>query len=242
MPDRRTHRGPHPQDAGLFAPSAWAALRGAVADLSWLLTRGYAETSALKLVGDRFALRERQRIAVMRCACSDEARARRREREVGPEAVAGRPLLIDGYNVLTTIEAALGDGVLLMGRDGCLRDMASMHGSYRKVAETIPAITLLGEVLAGLKPSTVTWYLDSPVSNSGRLKTMIGEHAGRQGWAWSVELVHDPDAVLAAADALIATSDSGILDRCGRWFNLVRHVRTSRLPEAGVVDLSRAEP
>src|SRR5688500_10446127 len=53
MPDHRSHRGPHPEDAGLFAPAVHPTLRSAVADLSWLLTRGYADPSALKLVGDR---------------------------------------------------------------------------------------------------------------------------------------------------------------------------------------------
>ena len=43
-----------------------------MADFSWLLTRGYAEKGALKLVGDRFSLTERQRLAVMRSACSDQ--------------------------------------------------------------------------------------------------------------------------------------------------------------------------
>ena len=38
--------------------------------------------------------------------------------------------------MLTTIEAALAGGVILAARDGAYRDMASMHGSYRKVAET----------------------------------------------------------------------------------------------------------
>ena len=77
MPDARAHRGPDPRDRDAFAPAAWPRLREAVADLSWLLTRGYAEASSLKLVGDRLALTERQRMAVRRCACADAARARR---------------------------------------------------------------------------------------------------------------------------------------------------------------------
>ena len=80
MPDSRTARGPHPKDAECFAPSALPALRQAVAELSWLLERGYPKKAALKLVGDRHALRDRQRMAVQRCAASDQDRARRRAR------------------------------------------------------------------------------------------------------------------------------------------------------------------
>jgi hypothetical protein len=130
VPDRRTHRGAHPEDAKLFAPDQHARLRDAVAHLSWLLTRGYAQPSALKLVGDRFNLDARQRTAVMRCACSDQAIEARRARQLQPLDVRGRTMLIDGYNVLTTAESALGGGVILVGRDGAVRDMASIHGSY----------------------------------------------------------------------------------------------------------------
>ncbi|MHC4126245.1 MAG: DUF434 domain-containing protein, partial [Planctomycetota bacterium] len=72
MPDKRTHRGPHPSDEKLFSPEVVAQLRLAVADFSLLLTKGYSDNSALKLVGDRFSLSKRQRLAVMRNACSDQ--------------------------------------------------------------------------------------------------------------------------------------------------------------------------
>ncbi|MDO8540631.1 MAG: DUF434 domain-containing protein [Opitutaceae bacterium] len=129
MPDTRTHRGPHPEDAKLFAPAAVPALRGGYADLCWLLDRGYAMTSALELVGNRFSLRQRQRLALARCACSEEQRRRRAAHELPAGALAGAELWLDGYNLLISLEAALGGGVLLLGRDGCVRDLASLHGT-----------------------------------------------------------------------------------------------------------------
>src|SRR5262245_28925196 len=107
MPDRRQHRGPHPEDAQRFAPEAWPALRSATADLCWLLDRGYAGNSSLKLVGDRYALTQRQRVAVGRCSCSQAAVQGRGARQVATAQLSGRTLAIDGYNVLTTVEAAL---------------------------------------------------------------------------------------------------------------------------------------
>ena len=132
MPDTRTHRGPHPEDAELFAPEMWPRLQAAVGDYSWLLSRGYAQPSALKVVGDRYGLDQRQRMAVARCACPQEALARRRATQVPPSAVAGQPLAIDGFNLLTTIEVALGSGVVLCAQDGCYRDIAGVHGTWRK--------------------------------------------------------------------------------------------------------------
>jgi hypothetical protein len=213
-----------------------------VADLSWLLSRGYAPTSALKLVGDRWSLIDRQRAAVLRCACSDQSRARREGHRASPAEVRGQPLVLDGFNVLTTIEAALGGAVVLLGRDGTCRDLAGVHGTYRKVEETRPALALLGAVLARLGAGSIGWYLDRPVSNSGRLKGLILQAAADQGWDWRVELVSNPDPLLARSSDLVATADSVILDRCDRWVNLARLAIDQAVPSAFVVDLSLAPP
>ena len=238
MPDKRTHRGPHPADERLFAPNAMSDLRSALTDFSLLLTKGYAEKSALKLVGDRFSLRERQRLAIMRSACSDQQFASRSQRRLEPRNLAGRAVAIDGYNVLITIEAAMSGGVIFKGRDGCFRDLASIHGTYRKVAETIPAVELIGRFLQEIGVAETLWLLDSPVSNSGRLKTLIGEQARKNNWNWEIELLLSPDAELKKTDAVVASSDSVILDACRRWVNLGTEIIKTRVPDAWVVSLS----
>jgi hypothetical protein len=238
LPDTRSHRGPDPRDDLAFDASTWPALRAAVADLSWLLERGYAPVSSLKLVGDRWSLTARQRSAVLRGACSDAARDRRRRHQVSPEALRDQTLVIDGFNVLTTIEAALGGALVLRGRDGVDRDLAGLHGTYRKVEETLPAIRLVGELLAALGVSRGVWLLDRPVSNSGRLRALILEQAAEQGRTCDVELPMDPDPLLIASDEIVATADSAVLDRCRRWFNLARAVNERHIPTAQVIDLA----
>ncbi len=202
--------------------AAEPALRSAVVDLAWLLDRGYSDRSALKLVGDRYALRARQRVAVRRCCCTDAERVDRWSRRV--DGVFGRPLWIDGFNLLTTVEAALAGGVLLRGRDGCLRDMASMHGQYKRVAETAPAIARVGALLVELDPTEVRWLLDRPVSNSGRLATALRAAADAAGWPWTVDLVPDPDRLLVETDAVVASADAAVLDGCGAWLELAGRV------------------
>lgn len=222
MPDTRSHRGPHPEDRELFAPEVWPRLQNAVADYAWLLGRDYAEPSAIKIVGDRYRLNQRQRMAVQRSACTDAARALRASKEVAPGDLAVQPLAVDGFNVLTTVEVALGGGVVLAARDGCYRDIASVHGTYRRVEETGPAILLVGALIERLRPAKCTWYLDSPVGNSGRLKMLMNDVARERSWDWTVELVPSPDALLVTSKSVVATADSVILDRCTRWVNLAR--------------------
>ncbi len=239
MPDKRIHRGPHPADAKLFAPAAIANLKLALADFSLLLTKGYAEKSALKLVGDKFSLTERQRLAIMRSACSDQQLKSRRHRQVELADLAGRSIAIDGYNVLITVEAAMSGSVIFEGRDGCLRDLASIHGTYRKVTETIPAVELIGGFLAEIGVTKALWLLDSPVSNSGRLKTLIGELARKNNWDWEIKLLISPDAELAKTDMVVASSDSVVLDRCKSWVNLARVIIEKKLTEVWCVDLQK---
>jgi len=213
------------------------ALRSAVSDLSWLLERGYAPVSALKLVGDRANLTERHRSAVQRSACSDEARARRAATRVPAEDLAGHSLAIDGFNVLTTIEAALGGAVVLLCRDSTYRDIAGVHGTYRKVTETLPALEILASVLRGLAVSRVVWLFDRPVSNSGRVRSLVLQIAAEHAYDWSVELVDSPDRLLKESSDTIATADSAILDAGPRWFNLARYVVDTACPSAWIVDL-----
>ena len=238
MPDRRTHRGPHPQDAKLFSPDQIGNLRVAVADYSLLLTKGYAEKSALKLVGDKFSLTERQRLAIMRSACSDQQLISRSRRRVPIENLASQPVAIDGYNVLITVEAAMSGGVIFKGRDGCFRDLASIHGTYRKVTETIPAVQLIGDFLRGIGVASALWLLDSPVSNSGRLKTLIGELAQKNNWKWEIGLSISPDFELTKTDLIVVSSDSVVLDGCKRWINLAAEIVTQKIPLAKVIDLT----
>jgi len=238
MPDKRSHRGPHPADAKLFAPEAIPNLQLATADFSLLLTKGYADKSALKLVGDKFSLTERQRLAVMRSACSDQHLASRNQSCVALKNLAGEGIAIDGYNILITVEAAMSGACVFKGRDGCYRDLASIHGTYRKVTETIPALQLVGEFLKEIGVSEAAWLLDSPVSNSGRLKTLIGELAQESKWNWDIELLLSPDAELKKTDMIVATSDSVVLDACKRWVNLATEIIKHKLGSVRVIDLS----
>lgn len=240
MPDSRRHRGAHPEDARDFDPGAIPRLVEATADLCWLLERGYTGPSALKLVGDHHQLGERQRLAVMRSACSDTSLRGRGARCVPCSRLGGEELVLDGYNVLTTLEAALAGGVILVGRDECFRDLAAMHGTWRRVDETLPALDYLGRLLETLGPRRCHWLLDRPVSNSGRLRAAMVEIAEKRGWPWEVELVLDPDAVLKRSEGVVATSDSVVLDRAPRWCNLAREAVERCVPAPWIVDLRPA--
>ena len=213
------------------------ALQEASRDLCWLLDRGYGIASATELVGDRYHLSRRQRIAVARCACSSAARDRRQAHCVAPNQLRGHELWLDGFNVLTAVETALGGGVILIGRDGCCRDVAGIYSRYHKVAETVPALQAIGQSALRRGVTRCHWWLDSPVDNCGRLRDIIRRVASDADWPWEVELVTNPDRILSGAEQIVSSADHVILDRCQRWFNLAREVIAEHAPQARIVDL-----
>lgn len=235
-PDRRKHRGPHPDDASLFSDAAIGTLRRAVADYSLLLGRGYAARSSLKLVGDRYGLTARQRMAVRRASASDHDVTSRQAKELAIGDFA-EPLLIDGFNVIVTIEAALAGGILLLCRDGTIRDLASMHGSYRKVEETEKAVDLISNVLQDGSQSSVLWLLDRPVSNAGRLASHLNQVGVESSQDWDVVLADDVDDRLISSEEPVASSDSHVLDGAARWVNLAALVIPHVEHEVDIADL-----
>jgi hypothetical protein len=220
MTDLRRRGRLHADDL-LFAADQLGKLRSAATDLAWLLERGYAADAALKLVGDRRQLSARQRTAVRRATAPSSAAADRRRRRLPLAAIRDQDLAIDGFNALITVESALTHGTVIRGHDGAHRDLASVHGSYKQVLETGFAIDAIGGLLAAASPRSVTWYLDRPVSSSGRLRALLLERAAARGWAWTVELPQNPDPVLARISAIVATSDAWILDHCSAWVDLL---------------------
>ena len=238
MARQQKHRGPASKDERLFADRQLPALCAAAGDLSWLLDRGYAARSALELVGNRHNLTSRQRNGVARYACSQADVQHRQQRRIEPAQLQGQELWLDGFNVLTVLESALAGGIVVLGRDGCCRDVAGIHRRYRKMNETVLALRMVGETATAWGVTCCRWWLDNPVSNSGRLRTLILETAASVDWKMEAELTFSPDHVLSHTDQVIATSDGIVLDHCQRWVNLVRLIIADRIPQARVLDLS----
>lgn len=234
-------RGQHPNDHKLFSEKWWPVLRSAVEDLSLLLSRGYGSNAALELVGNRYRLNKRQRLAVMRMSASDEEVQRRQARACHTVDLINQPIAIDGFNLLVLLESALSGAFVFRCRDGLYRDISSVHGSYKRVIKTEEAIRSVGETLLELQTGPVLWLLDSPISNSGRLKGLLYEMSTAHGFPWEVELVFNPDKVLAESEAVVISSDGWILDQTGRWYNLGATLMEDHVLEGNVLHLLPVE-
>lgn len=232
-------RGPTLDDPQLFDAASLARIREAAIDLRYLLGRGYAQKSAIALVGDRAQLVRRQRQMLMRAVSSPENAAAIRARTVPPEALAGAHLLIDGYNVLITVETAINHGPLVRSDEGFLRDLSEVHGAYRENESTAQAIALLRSLLEDHAPAKLELYLDRPISFSARFAERL---RGELGAAALIELADSADAALklrmdAEPSAILASADGALLARAHRAIDLVGAITARALPEAWILAL-----
>ena len=100
----------------------------------------------------------------------------------------------------------------------------------------------MGDYLAPLGVRDVVFLIDAAVSNSARLASHIRALAEERGWRWSATLASSVDATLQRTPDVVATSDSAILDRVSRSFNLVGTVVQQVAPSAWSVDLNIPPP
>jgi hypothetical protein len=208
-------------DHDLFGtPEAQKNLLQALEDMHYLLSRNYPPKAALALVGNRYQLVQRQQQALQGMACSAEELKNRKAKQLSPVALKDQTILLDGFNVLIILETALSGGFVFEGLDGCYRDIASVHGTYKKAQHTEQALIIIGNTLQQLQLQKVIWVFDAPISNSGKLKSFCYELAEKHGFSWEIILDNHPDKYLIDNKGLVCSSDGWVLNECTAWFNL----------------------
>ena len=212
-------RGYVPEDDRSFSPEALKTLQTASRHILYLINEGYDIKQASTFVGNHFLISERQRLAIVRSLATDTQLQNRQKKQISIKDISGTKVWIDGFNTIITLEIFLSDSILLTGMDGTIRDLASLRGTYRLIPETYRAIQMMFDVLQNANVIAVNILLDEPVSNSGRLKSLIADIAEKYPFALDIHLLKDVDRKLYNKDNVI-TSDSVILDHCNSWINL----------------------
>lgn len=217
---KQLKRGSAVGDEKEFSAESIRKLKKAASHIRYLVNEGYAMKSASVFVGNHFLLSERQRLALMRSISPDEQLRLRQEKECAADELCGRTVHIDGFNTVITLEIALCQSLLLQCMDGTIRDLAGLRGTYRLIEETPQAVRIIADTLEDLKVQKAVFYLDAPVSNSGRLKSLIADVWEDFDMELDIQVINDVDRTLEEKDYVI-TGDAIILDKCKSWFNLV---------------------
>jgi len=232
----QVRRGYVPKDVQEFNKESIGKLLIAQRDLLYLLEHGYPIKSASTFVGNHFMLSERQRLAIVRATAEHNVLQERKKKQRRDD-LSGETVYLDGLNIIITLEVALSESTLIHCMDGTLRDLAGLRGTYRLIDKTDVAIRLIGDKLEQMKVNEVIIYLDSPVSNTGRLKHKILEMFEDYQFKISVELVNNADVILEKLPNVI-TSDAIILNKCQSWINLTAEILRDKAAKVEYIDLS----
>jgi hypothetical protein len=184
----------------------------AASEYLWMLSKGYPQKGALKMVGDKFMLSRDMRQVLYR-GISAEEQADSRRNKIG-SVRNGDLVLVDTYNVLFTINNYLLGKPLFISNDGMLRDAGEMRGRIVNKPVFNRATSLFLDVLNEWKGATFVLYLDEPVSYSGRLAIELSKDMVQMDIEGEAFTVKSPDHMLKheKSDA-ICTSDSAIIDQ-----------------------------
>ncbi|PRB00318.1 hypothetical protein CQ046_19350 [Chryseobacterium sp. MYb7] len=221
------NRGKNTGDDTLFGSEKQISkLKLAVEDMYYLLSREYPEKAASDLVGNRYRLKTRQIQALRGASASAVQLQNRQMKRLEATDLKGKTIYLDGFNVLILLESLLSEAYIFEGLDGCIRDLSGVHGTYKRVNQTLRAVELVASFYQKNQINQLVWIFDKPVSNSGRIKQIILEFAEQHQLNWQADLQYNPDKFLAESSALIVSSDAWILDHCKEWFNLIGYLIT----------------
>jgi hypothetical protein len=235
MDQKVTRRGYVAADEKDFSGKRFIALKKAQTEIQWLIDRGYQIKKAVEFVGNHYQFSSRQRLALLR-ATSSTAAVKKRITKIVSDC-RNKIVSIDGLNLIITLEVALSESTLIKCMDGTIRDLAGLRGTYRLIDKTDKAICLIGKKLKSMGVAGVVFYLDSPVSNTGRLKARIPELIKDYGYDVSVELVGNADIILKNMPYVV-TTDAIILDNCISWINMAENIISENFFSLKYIDLS----
>lgn len=230
-------RGFDRADRDDFTGSALLRLKTAREELKWLLDRGYSMDTAATFTGNHHSLTARQRNAMKRSVSSTNDLKKRLKKLITPDEIRGREVLVDGFNIIITLETALSGSLLILCGDGVIRDLAGLRGTYHLIPQTDIALGLLLQSLEITGASSARIYLDAPVSNSGRLRDRIIETSSSYHIPVEVILADDTDKAIEGKENII-TGDSILLDSCASWVNLTRDIIMRSVEDPFIADLS----
>lgn len=199
-------------------------------DLKFLLNRGYRKTIALNFVANKHLLNRNERNYLVRKVFSDETISIRRDKKMDIPDITGNPVLIDGYNVLITVEIICNKEYdsLILCDDGVVRDVKAVFGGYKINNSTVSAIKSIASTLKPHKPKSINFIYDSPVSKSGELAKLTGKILKDLEVSGSADTNKNVDFALVNLSkkpgGIVATSDGAVIDRVDRFIDIPHEI------------------
>jgi hypothetical protein len=224
LPDRRPIAPEATAGQYTLPAGELACLTQAARDCRYLLARGYPRTASLTLVGNRYQLSAAVR-EILRRGVFPPAVARQHRRKLVPlAALRGRPLALDGHNVVLTLECARRGIPVVAADDGFIRDIGRLSRNHRPTATTLAVVAELARCLSQHAVAAVQVWYDAPMSGSGDLAARTQEIFLAAGLEATARAVPVPEVKLAASGGAVASSDTQLIAACRQLVDIAGEI------------------
>jgi hypothetical protein len=216
---------------------AEAELLPAALDYRFLLGKGYPWQASLALVGNRYNLPASARQILHRGVFSPAVAAQRRRKLCLVRNLAGRPLALDGHNVVITLESAWQGIPLLAADDGFIRDIAQVSHRFRFTSLTELVLQRLSFYLAAHKIGPVMFWYDGPMNRSGELAAATRRLLQDCQLTGDAQAVPVPEKRLLEFPGVIGSSDTYLIDRSQHVADVAGEI-IRELPQVQIIALA----
>ena len=213
-------------------------LRIAAEDFLYLLDRSYPRKAGLQLVGNRYNLNALHREVLHRGVFARKEARERRQRLVDIGRLVDFKLLVDGHNVLITVESGLAGRLLIAANDGLFRDVAGVSHRYRISTLTHEAIEAIFRILQEYPPKETLFFLDAPIRQSGELAAALRSAMNKCNLSGGAQALKVPEIRLKGGEDVVASSDSAVLDEVQKGFDLAAAVIKSLPRRINLIDFT----
>lgn len=180
--------------------------------MRYLVDRLYPKDSAVRFVSDHHRLPEAERFVLMRVVVPSGQARLRRAKLLPWQDLRGQEVLMDGYNVLITMESLLSGRPVYICDDGFLRDVQGIFRSYKQSVFTDPALTSIFDLLTEAGVARVEVLIDQQMSMSGGLAEKLRRMMAGRGLPGDARTARSADHELKITQATVATSDGNVID------------------------------
>ena len=200
----------------------------AAEEIRYLINRGHPKDSVIRFISDHYCLPKDQRLVLTRTVIESSIACLRMAKALPIEALRGKIVYVDGYNVLITLESLLEDYPVYMCDDGFLRDTRGIHSCYKCSEFTVPAIVEMVGLLASPDPSRIEILFDQQISRSGELARLTRSIMADKSLPGDARTARNVDYLLKTAKFTVATSDGNVIDAAPYVVDLPRHLATRK--------------
>ena len=187
-------------------------------DIRSILRWGYPKFATIRFVADHSQLTVEERHILTRVIMPPDKIVSRIRKKIACNGIRDRDLLLDGYNVLLSVDSLLKKEPMWFCDDGYIRDTRYYFNKTRQAEDIEEALNSVIEFFFEARPKSVTFLLDAQISRSGELAGLIRRKLKEHGISGEARTSKTTDFDLKTEggnpknNIVVATSDGIVID------------------------------